>query len=210
MKHIETEESTGWRIVRYTMYVLASLALILLLFQIPHKSELNSVEGEIKETNLAIAQAKAKTKKDTAIRKDFNLTKAEKTAQSRLTQGIKLGLGGCQNAAAYDKQRPQMTKLVGSKLTKQMYKMNGSSDMTYDLKPGQQFKFLLTKNTQVSTAFNKVTDVHNAKILTVVNYQETNGQNQKPKFTHTVLIAFDYDLLHQQVRSSEIITFRNK
>lgn len=197
------------RIIAITLMIVAALGVILTIAKTPKTSELNSIKSQITATDHAIADAKENAKRTSPIKKDFDLNEAKGLTQDKIIKGLKLGLGGCKNTKDYNAHKKEIASLVGKDLADEMYKMNGAPDLTYDLPDGKPFKFILSKDTIVYVTFEKVTNIHDAKIPVLVEYGETDGNSNKVTSKHFMIGNFEYDLTNQKFISGELHKFTN-
>src|SRR5699024_8658602 len=172
-------------------------------------NELNSVKSQITATSAEIQDAKASAKSASPLNNNsnFNLVEAEGNVQEKVNKGIKMGLGGLKNTKDYNAHKEEIASLVGQNLANKMYKMNGYPDYVYDLPKGKSFKFILSKDTIVYTAFEKVTNIHNAKVLAIVKYQVTDGNSNKVQYDRLCLAELRYDLTNQKVIDGQLTQF---
>lgn len=202
-------ESNNLKVTRITLIVIAILGVILVFLKVPKTNELKGVKSQITATNTEIQDAKASAKSASPLNNNsnFNLVEAEGNVQDKVNKGIKMGLGGLKNTKDYNAHKEEIASLVGQNLANKMYKMNGYPDYVYDLPKGKSFKFILSKNTIVYTAFEKVTNIHNAKVLAIVKYQVTDGNSSKVQYDRLCLAELRYDLTNQKVIDGQLTQF---
>lgn len=202
-------ESNNLKATRITLIVIAILGVILVFLKVPKTNELNSVKSQITATSAEIQDAKASAKSASPLNNNgnFNLVEAEGNVQDKVNKGIKMGLGGLKNTKDYNTHKEEIASLVGQNLANKMYKMNGYPDYVYDLPKGKSFKFILSKDTIVYTAFEKVTNIHNAKVLAIVKYQVTDGNSSKVQYDRLCLAELRYDLTNQKVIDDQLTQF---
>ena len=202
-------ESNNLKATRITLIVIAILGVILVFLKVPKTNELNSVKSQITATSAEIQDAKASAKSASPLNNNgnFNLVEAEGNVQDKVNKGIKMGLGGLKNTKDYNTHKEEIASLVGQNLANKMYKMNGYPDYVYDLPKGKSFKFILSKDTIVYTAFEKVTNIHNAKVLAIVKYQVTDGNSNKVQYDRLCLAELRYDLTNQKVIDDQLTQF---
>ena len=202
-------ESNNLKATRITLIVIAILGVILVFLKVPKTNELNSVKSQITATSAEIQDAKASAKSASPLNNNgnFNLVEAEGNVQDKVNKGIKMGRGGLKNTKDYNAHKEEIASLVGQNLANKMYKMNGYPDYVYDLPKGKSFKFILSKDTIVYTAFEKVTNIHNAKVLAIVKYQVTDGNSNKVQYDRLCLAELRYDLTNQKVIDDQLTQF---
>lgn len=191
-------ESNNLKVTRITMMVIAILGVVLACLKYPKTNELEGVRNQITAT---------KNASPLNNQSNFNLKYSEGLVQDKVNKGIKMGLGGLKNTQEYNDHKKEISALVGENIANKMYKMNGDPDLTYDLPKRKSFKFLLTKNTVVYTAFERVTNIHDAKVLAVVKYQMTDGNSDKVQSEHLCIAHLEYDLTNQKVIYSQLTPF---
>ncbi|MCR1903999.1 hypothetical protein NSA11_08735 [Lactobacillus taiwanensis] len=202
-------ESNNLKVTRITMMVIAILGVVLACLKYPKTNELEGVRNQITATNKEIQDTKESAKNASPLnnQSNFNLKYSEGLVQDKVNKGIKMGLGGLKNTQEYNDHKKEISALVGENIANKMYKMNGDPDLTYDLPKRKSFKFLLTKNTVVYTAFERVTNIHDAKVLAVVKYQMTDGNSDKVQSEHLCIAHLEYDLTNQKVIYSQLTPF---
>lgn len=186
MRKQSSQESTGSRTVRYTLWILAALGVMVTLFAIPKKPDTDSINDQIRTTRSEIKHADKQARKNSPLNKEnkFDLVGAETTATRKLTEGIQLVYGGIQNANQAKQQKPAIANVLGKRFANKYCAVNPQAP--------------IKKNNFTKVYFGSVSDIHSVPVIVYTEYTANFHGKDRPLST---AFRIDYDLAKQKVNT---------
>lgn len=196
------EETHNQKIFRITLWALVVIVVFFTFLKVPKKMQLNDTNSQIRQTEIAIKQAKIDSEKNSPINQNANLDQAQTKAQDKISEELKASLGGYKNSKEFKANESKLNEIFGNSLTNKLYRMNLAGEDQLASSTEKNPEFVLANNTNVITGFSDINDMHSSSLDALVETHE-KGPDKK-LYKHLVLIAFNYDLKSGGVNYSTI------